>query len=73
MARTLFFAALLLGYMVDVTRERISRNLELREMPLSFQAGFSFVSARVILSGATTALICTPVSGCLQFYFFKFS
>ena len=31
-----------------VTRERISRILELREILLSFQTGFSFVSAAVV-------------------------
>ena len=33
---------------MDVTRESISRILELREWPLSFQTGFSLVSADVI-------------------------
>ena len=33
---------------VDVTRERISRIMELREMILSFQSGFSRLSAAVI-------------------------
>ena len=33
---------------MDVTRERISRILELREILLSFQTGFSLVNAAVI-------------------------
>ena len=33
---------------MDVTRERISRILELREILLSFQTGFSLVSAAVV-------------------------
>ena len=33
---------------MDVTRERISCNLELREILLSFQTGFNLVSAAVI-------------------------
>ena len=33
---------------MDVTRERISRTLELREMPLSFQTGFNLVNADVV-------------------------
>ena len=33
---------------MDVTRERISRILELREMLLSFQTGFSLVNAVVV-------------------------
>ena len=32
----------------DVTRERISRILELREMLLSFQTGFNLVNAAVV-------------------------
>ena len=32
----------------DVTRERISRILELREILLSFQTGFSLVNAAVV-------------------------
>ena len=34
---------------MDVTRERISRILELREILLSFQTGFSLVNAAVFL------------------------
>ena len=34
---------------VDVTRERISLILELREMLLSFQTGFNLVSAAVVI------------------------
>ena len=33
---------------MDVTRERISRILELREMLLSFQTGFNLVNAAVV-------------------------
>ena len=33
---------------IDVTRERISRPLELREILLSFQTGFSLVNAAVV-------------------------
>ena len=33
---------------MDVTRERISRFLELREILLSFQTGFNLVSAAVV-------------------------
>ena len=33
---------------MDVTRERISRILELREILLSFQTGFNLVSAAVV-------------------------
>ena len=33
---------------MDVTRERISRILELREIVLSFQTGFSLVNAAVV-------------------------
>ena len=33
---------------MDVTRERISRILELREILLLIQTGFSFVSAAVV-------------------------
>ena len=51
-----FFEALLLGYVhdshayrkMDVTRERISRILELKEMFLSFQTGFNLVNATVV-------------------------
>ena len=33
---------------MDVTRERISRILELREMLLSFQTGFNLINAAVV-------------------------
>ena len=33
---------------MDVTRERISRNLELKEIHLSIQSGFSLVNAAVV-------------------------
>ena len=35
---------------MDVTRERISRFLELREILLSFQTGFSLVNAAVVFA-----------------------
>ena len=35
---------------MDVTRKRISRILELREMLLSFQTGFNPVNAAVVLA-----------------------
>ena len=34
----------------DVTRERISRILKLREIPLSFQTGFNLVNAAVVFA-----------------------
>ena len=47
-----FFAALLLDSLayrkMDVTRERISHILELKEVLLSFQTGFSLVNAAVV-------------------------
>ena len=36
------------AYKIDVTRERISRILELREMLLSIQTGLSLVNAAVV-------------------------
>ena len=42
---------------MDVTRERISRTLELREILLSFQTGFNLVSA------ATVCAILDHISG----------
>ena len=35
---------------MDVTRERISRIFELREILLSFQTGFNFVNAAVVFA-----------------------
>ena len=50
-----FFGALLLGSMIqkntgkmDVTRERISRILELREILLSFKTVFNLVNTAVV-------------------------
>ena len=40
--------ACILPWKMDVTRERISRILELREILLSFQTGFNFVNAAVV-------------------------
>ena len=54
---------------MDVTRERISRILELREILLSFQTGVSLVSAAVVyatlesISGLEpSSVISEPVS-----------
>ena len=50
---------------VNVTRERISRILELREIPLSIQTNFSIVNAAVgyaileIISGLDPSLVIT--------------
>ena len=40
--------ACILLWRMDVTRERISRILELREILLSFQTGFNLVNAAVV-------------------------
>ena len=47
---------------MDVTRERISRVLELREIVLSVRTGFSLVNAAVVrhLCSATKRLYRTP-------------
>ena len=51
--------------MMDVTREHISRTLELREILLLFQTGLNFVSAAVVcailksISGFEPALVIT--------------
>ena len=42
---------------MDVTRERISRIVELREILLSFQTGFSLVNAAVVY-----AILQSPVN-----------
>ena len=51
---------------VDVTRERISRILKLREMLLSFQTNFSLVSAAVVFAvleiGVKLLCLCLSVS-----------
>ena len=50
---------------VDVTRERISRILELRETLLSFQTGYSLINAAVVcailqgISGLEPSLVIT--------------
>ena len=50
---------------VDVTRKRISRILELREILLSFQTGFNLVNAAVVcaimesISGLEPSLVIT--------------
>ena len=40
--------ACILHWRMDVTRQRISRIFELREILLSFQSGFSLVNAAVV-------------------------
>ena len=53
---------------MDVTRERISRILELREILLSFQTGFNLVNAAVVCavlessSGLEPSLVITEPS-----------
>ena len=42
---------------MDVTRERVSRILELREMLLSFQTGFNLVSAAVVCAKVQQAIV----------------
>ena len=44
---------------MDVTRERISRILELREILLSIQTGFSLVDAAVVCAAG----VCTILEG----------
>ena len=48
---------------MDVTRERISRFLELREILLSFQPGFNLVNAAVVCAilGSSSGLEPSPV------------
>ena len=64
---------------MDVTRERISRILELREILLSFQTGFNFVNAAVVcailesISGLEPSSVknepmSNPVEGLLEVY-----
>ena len=48
---------------MDVTRERISRILELREILLSFQTGFNLTEERQILSDAVVCAILESISG----------
>ena len=48
---------------MDVTRERISRILELREILLSFQTGFNLVSAAVICAILESISGFEPSSG----------
>ena len=45
---------------MDVTREHISRILELKEIPLSFQTGFSLVSAAVVSAILESILAWNP-------------
>ena len=51
---------------MDVTRERISRTLELREMPLSFQTGFNLVNAAVVCGILETMSGLEPSSGATE-------
>ena len=57
---------------MDVTRERISRILELREILLSIEAGFSPVSAAVVcailesISGLEPSSVITEPRYCLK-------
>ena len=44
---------------MDVTRERISRILKLREILLSIQTGFSLVNAAVVISGLEPSSVIT--------------
>ena len=48
---------------VDVTRERISRILELREILMSIQTGFSFVNAAVVCAILENISGLEPSSG----------
>ena len=55
---------------MDVTGERISRILELREMLLSFQTGFHFVNAAVvcaILESISGLEPSSVISACTEF------
>ena len=47
---------------MDVTRERISRILDLREILLPFQSGFSLVSATVVCAILESILGLEPSS-----------
>ena len=49
---------------MDVTRERISRILELREILLSFQTGFNLVSAAVVCASPESISGFEPSSVC---------
>ena len=47
---------------MDVTRECISRILELREIPMSFQTGFNLVNAAVVCAILESILVLEPSS-----------
>ena len=47
---------------MDVTRERISRILKLREMLLSFQTGLNLVNATVVCAVLKSVLDLEPLS-----------
>ena len=47
---------------MDVTRDYISRNLELREILLSFQSGFSLVNAVVVCAILESISVLEPSS-----------
>ena len=51
---------------MDVTRERISRILELREILLSFQTGFNLVNAAVVCAVLESILGLEPSSVIIQ-------
>ena len=57
---------------IDVTRERISRILELREMLLSFQACFNRVSAAVVCANLESISGLEPSSVLAEPRYLKF-
>ena len=56
---------------MDVTRERISRILELREILLSFQTGLNFVSAAVVCAILENISGLEPSSVINDFFFLQ--
>ena len=54
-----------------MTRERISRILELKEMFLSFQTAFNFVSAAVVCALLESILVLEPSSDITEPRYFK--
>ena len=53
---------------MDVTKERISRILELREILLSFQTGFSLVNAAVVCATLESISGLEPLSVVIDSY-----
>ena len=51
---------------MDVTRERISRILELREILMSFQTGFNLANAAVICAILDSISSSEPLSGATE-------